>query len=603
MSLALIQETAREVRRLAIAGSPLAVGDFRLKKLAAPLEKAGATVAVFGQVAKGINDLVNGDEAGSSQRLLNLSTLLNAILYTQGETGVAGEYREIEVLATSGFSTRTTSRVLKPVIEALTKSGAGRWETVKSAYERGLFNDLRLIHPTLKALEDNFGELADFAAEKILPGYGAGIVPVLKATLDIKGKRADARRLMVLHRLDPEGSIDLCKRALEEGSTEVKAEALACLGQHWECIELVKEYVEAKNKVLRQAALQAIAQHDRPETTPIFEKLIETKAFEVLAGPFRSLRNKQVLNSLLKQGSSVFERLIKNKPEELPAFSQILDCLDEHKEPETEAFLQNCIKQSDKLNKVKPKTPGVAGEELTGKLTMLLCNIGSQAASEAVLQNHDSIPPVYFRFVFQSAVTVWSPEKVYEEFSPLLSANRGALKVKNESMQHILWQYTHVPSAPDETDIGAEEAATSGQARVQLDPRWLDAAIEADHQELACRMARPGNPKLVDYLLKKLNPKTEYQQGIIEALARCQYPKITDVFIDLVQSKTKKAPALTYDIMTLMDTARVLPVADLPRLDAFAAKLDEKFMDRFLEALAPLRAAAPQPEPSPEETE
>src|SRR5882724_4667256 len=98
MSLALIQESAKEVRRLAIAGSALAVGDFRLKKLIAPLEQSGAKVPVFAQVAKGIGDLVNGAEADSAANLLSLSTLLNAILYTQGQSSTDGDYREIESL-------------------------------------------------------------------------------------------------------------------------------------------------------------------------------------------------------------------------------------------------------------------------------------------------------------------------------------------------------------------------------------------------------------------------------------------------------------------------------------------------------------------------
>jgi len=112
MSLALIQETAKEARRLAIAGSPLAVGDFRLKKLIAPMEQAGAKIPVFGQVAKAIGEVVNGKEAESAANLLSLSTLLNAILYTQGQSGADGDYRELEALATNCTSTRTPARVL-----------------------------------------------------------------------------------------------------------------------------------------------------------------------------------------------------------------------------------------------------------------------------------------------------------------------------------------------------------------------------------------------------------------------------------------------------------------------------------------------------------
>src|SRR5437764_807271 len=144
MSLALIEESAKEVRRLAIAGSPLAVGDFRLKKLIAPLEQSGAKVPVFAQVAKAISDLVNGTEADSAARLLSLSTLLNAILYTQGQTSTEGDFRELEVCAANCSSTRTTARVLKPLIVALTTAGGGRFEVIKTACERGAFNDLRL---------------------------------------------------------------------------------------------------------------------------------------------------------------------------------------------------------------------------------------------------------------------------------------------------------------------------------------------------------------------------------------------------------------------------------------------------------------------------
>ena len=218
MSLALIQESAKEVRRLAIAGSPLAVGDFRLKKLIPPLEQAGAKVPVFGQVAKGIGELVNGKEADSATNLLSLSTLLNAILYTQGQSGAAGDYREIGVYASNCASTRTPARVLKPLVQALTSKGGGRFEIIKAACERGAFNDLRLIDPAIRALGDSYPELADLVAEKILPAYGPGIVPRLKSTLDIKGKRQDARALQIMHQLDPAGTLELCTVCTGQGT-------------------------------------------------------------------------------------------------------------------------------------------------------------------------------------------------------------------------------------------------------------------------------------------------------------------------------------------------------------------------------------------------
>ena len=353
MSIALIEESAKEVRRLAIAGSPLAVGDFRLKKLIAPLEQAGTKAPVFAQVAKAISEVVNGKEDDSAAHMLNLSTLLNAILYTQGQSGVDGDYRELEVFATKCTSTKITARVLKPLVEALTSSGGGRFEIIKSAWERGAFNDLRLIDPVIQALGDNYPELADLVAEKILPAYGPGIVPRLKANLDLKGKKHDARRLAVMYQLDPAGTIELCKTALEDGSPDVKAAAIACLGKHEDCLPLVLEQANAKNKLLRAAALEALAEHDRPEITKLFTELVKGKALDILVGPFRSLRNRQVLNSLLAEGERVFDLILKGDSEQIPRYGEILDCLEQRKDAEAEEFLLGCFDNSPRLVKVK----------------------------------------------------------------------------------------------------------------------------------------------------------------------------------------------------------------------------------------------------------
>jgi len=51
-------------------------------------------------------------------------------------------------------------------VQALTSTGGGRFEVIKSACERGAFNDLRLIDPAIHALGDNYPELADLVTEK-----------------------------------------------------------------------------------------------------------------------------------------------------------------------------------------------------------------------------------------------------------------------------------------------------------------------------------------------------------------------------------------------------------------------------------------------------
>jgi len=597
MSLTLIEESAKEVRRLAVAGSPLAAGDFRLKKLIPPLEQAGAKVPVFAQVAKAMSELVSGKEAESSTRLLNLSTLLNAILYTQGQSGAEGDFRELALFPTKCASTRTTARVLKPLVMALTSAGGGRYEQIKSAFERGAFNDLRLIDPAIRALGDNFPEIADFVAAKVLPGFGPGIVPRLKSSFDIKGKRQDARKLEVMHQLDPVGTLDLCKTVLDDSSPEVKAAAITCLGKHEECLPLVLEQAKGKNKQLRAAALLALAEYDRAEITELFTELVKGKALDILAEPFRVLKSLQVLNTLLAEGKRVFESLLKNDPEQIPRFWEILNCLAHRKDAEVEQFLLHCLASSDKLSKIKAAKNSIfSGTEVLSRIVSLLYNIGSPKAHEALLAKATVLPAAAFPQVLRSALRAWPPEKVYSEFSPLLT--QKAAKEKVQIIQVAMWNGLHVNDpdfyAEDDTEPNTEDDQRLKE--VKWDPRWLDAAIASDQPIIACCLARPNHKGITEYLLKLLESKHQIETGqIFEGLVRCHYPKVTDLFLETIRKRTKGAKPLDYRVIVLLQSAAHLPPADFPRLEAFAGELDEKFVDHFLTAIEPLR---PKREPA-----
>lgn len=593
MSLALIQESAKEARRLAIAGSPLAVGDFRLKKMIAPLEQAGAKVPVFAQVAKAISDLVNGKEADSATHLLNLSTLLNAILYTQGQSSVEGEYRELEMVGSSKANTRTPARQLKPLVQALTTSGGGRFEIVKSAVDRGAFNDLRLIAPAIEALGDNFPEMADLVAEKVLPAFGPGIVPLLKAGLNLKGKKQDARRLLVMHQLDAAGTLPLCKSALEDGSADVKEAAISCLGQHEECLPLVLEQATAKNKQLRAAAVQALAAYDRPEVTALFTKLILGKDLDEMADALPRVKSRVVFEALLAEGSKAMQKALKNESAGILRFYEVLHCLEGRTDAPTEGYLLSCCEQAAPLAKVKAANCVVAGPDLLRQIVEMLYRIGSPKSLETILANQDKLPVDCFQLVVQTAIRVWPPEKVFVEFSPLLQHKKGAGKEKAAAVERAIRESMPREFATVWDDDGGGLDAEPPQA-IKWDPRWLDAAVKADQYLVVCYLARPGHNGAVDFLVESLDSRKQYEAGFtFHALARCEYSKLTDLFLETVTKTTKKASQNNWAIQQLFASARFLPAKDLPKLDAFAATLDEKFVDPFLEALGPLREAKP----------
>ncbi len=590
MSLALIQESAKEVRRLAIAGSPLAVGDFRLKKLLPPLEQAGAKVPVFAQVAKAIGDVVNGKEADSAANLLNLSTLLNAILYTQGQTSAEGELRELEVFPSNSVSTRTSARVLKPLVQALTSTGGGRFETVKSAVERNAFNDLRLIDPAIQALGDVYPELADLVAEKILPSFGPGIVPLLKSGLDLKGKKQDARRLQILHQLDPAETLPLCKTALEDGSPDVKVAAIACLGKHEDCLPLVLEQTKSKNKSLRAAALEALTPHDLPAVRKLFIELVQGTNLGEAIGPLRIVQNREVFDALLAEANKALAKALKNETEGVLRYFEILQCLERRTDAPTEAYLVAAMAQAAPIAKIKAKNCVIAGPDILRQLTELLYGIGSPQTLNLIIAHQDKIPVDSYRLVLLSALRTWSPDKVFTEFSPLLAQKKGAGKAKSELLERAIYASTHGRGAALLNRYVADVDEPDEAVAVTWDARWLDAAIKADRPESVCYLARPGHKGVVTYLLKLVEAKTKLRPGlVIEALARCQYPKLTDLYLSLVAKGTKGSKRWDYDLQQLIESARHLPPADLPRLEEFAGKLDQNYQDHFLEAIAPLR--------------
>ena len=146
MSIPVLIQVYDEVRRLAIAGSVVAPGDFRSKKLLPPLEQAGKKAPVFAKVAEAVKGVVESNEKTSAQALLDLSTLVNAILYTQGETGLPGELAPIETLDLGQRQTQVSAQVLKPLLEALTTTGSGRMRVVQEGFRsRRIFTTCGLI--------------------------------------------------------------------------------------------------------------------------------------------------------------------------------------------------------------------------------------------------------------------------------------------------------------------------------------------------------------------------------------------------------------------------------------------------------------------------
>ncbi len=597
MSIAVLVQVYGETRRLAIAGSAVAVGDFRLKKLVAPLEQAGTKAPVFARVAQAVQAVVDSTEKTVSAALLELATLVNAILYTQGETGIAGEFQKIETTDLGTSDTKTSTRVLKPLLDALKSTGSGRLEVVKDAIERNVFNDLRLVKPALHAIDDPYPEIAELIATKVLPMYGKAIVPHLRGTIDLKGRGGHLHRMRLLHKLDAEGTRELVRRALDEGSKELRVVAIECLDTTGSDLSYLLEQVKAKAKDVRAAALRALIGSAAPATDVMdaVKRAIDGADIELIVEALRTTPNSQLRDYVLaKANNQLAETLAAKDPKvQGPAIARLQHLVLSMRgrtESQVEVFLLRCLGDRASLAKISSSPSGSDFNEL-------LANVLAQGTANtrtALAASHKSLPVGMLLPAYEAARETMTPSEFYKEFRPVLAGLAGKRKKKvpeydraaalqNVLMSRTYWRFSHVWIEHEADDLANKPK------RPELDPKWLDAALDEEAVELACHLARPGHARLNTFLSEQLaDRKLMDSEIILEAMVRAWHPGAGDAIIDAI-GKLSKSGHHGYVGYWFGRMIPELPKTQLPKFEALLPTLPEKMVDQLIESVFALK--------------
>jgi len=598
MSIPGLIQTYDEVRRLAIAGSVVAPGDFRLQKLLPQLEQAGQKAPVFAKVGEAVKRLAESNEKTSAAALLELTTLVNAILYTQGETGIDGELTPLKTIELGRLKTQTSALVLKPLQEALTTAGSGRLEIIRDAYEQGAFHDLRLIAPALAALDDTYAEIGDFVAHKILPLYGQAIVSELQAKFDPKGRAGHVRRLLLMHRLDREGARAYVKQSLDEGSQEVRIAAIGCLGDSPDDLPFLLEQVKARAKEVRTAALKALGRSGADEAAKVLCEAITSADLALAIEPIRLSRNQVVTGFLLEAAEKQFDALIAGKEQDAKKLSQqnericlLLECLRERDDKETEKLLLRMFGHAGQLAAIKGEP---SGNDVVERLVSVMV-VSSSNVQSTLVDAHETLPAESLDQAFVAACRSRKPPEVFTLFSPYLLAgvnekkkNRDPAYAKREAIIALLLQGRrkgyHDPRESSVTAI--------------LDPQWLDLAVRLGRSDLVQALAVPGhagaNALLTKLFRARLGKAGEDHEliGILDTMIRVDHPEASDATIELIKKYAKaKSPYSYYWIGHLIPR---LPKAEaLPRLEALLPTLPEKMIDQLLDYVTELKQGTP----------
>ena len=258
-----LYDLQQELNRLFIAGSKFAKNDPRLQKYIPILKKLGEKAPVFNKLAQEVEALLQVESQQSAEKLLNVSTLLYSVLYTQGVTIQAEATKALQEPNVSIADVNTTYSYLqlKPVLQALTQSNSGRLEVLKDAFERGIFKDSRTFGYLSYALADKYTELADYVLQTIIPTCGQAMLPFLLSDFRLEDKTENVRRLRLLYQLKYAEMDSVTDKIFGESLPNLQAEAISIIAERKDkqTEDFIMSLTSDKNKLVREASYKALA--------------------------------------------------------------------------------------------------------------------------------------------------------------------------------------------------------------------------------------------------------------------------------------------------------------------------------------------------------
>jgi hypothetical protein len=531
MSQALLMELNEEIRRLYIAGSDLAAGDYRLKRLLPSFEQLGERAPVFKKLGEGIAALIDeGAGTDTARRLQDVNLLLQSVLRTQGKGAAEGETAPLRTQPVR-LEANLSYRKLSAVRTALTTRGGGRHEVIVEAFREGLFRDVRLVPLAIEALNDPYVEIAEFAMNDILPSYGPDIVPHLLESFRPDGGKLEARKLTVIARNGGKDVLDVVHKASVSGSDEVRTTAIRLLAGHPEYEQVLLDFSRDKKKSIREAAFQALAASDRESAAERLYEAFTGKDRETVSSSVMQSRS-ELLNGWLVRDLSELVASVREGTASQEEMANVWNevrryiwALHQKTSPELGRLYMD-VMRNYKLYMYKLGWAFLANEAMA-YIQHEHSEEGRQlvrAAVELDLKKHAQTAS-FARDLFKKALPVLPPERLFEAFGTILeerakasSLSRSANEAKQlmdtiEDMVVIrryreieqIWSYGetgytyHVEMPPQEELAG------------KWDPRWLDHFIALDRMALVSAFARPGHAEAASYLLDKLKRSPEFR--------------------------------------------------------------------------------------------
>ncbi len=260
------------------AGVKLMDEDFRLKRAVEQVQPLAEASPVFGKICAMSQSLIAPGGNNRAAMLLDTLALVNAVLTTQGVTGVSGEIAPVELNRGANYRQRPYS-VMVPIITALTGKGGGRHSVIAETLQADpdLFSDYRLRQMVVNALGDSYSETAEMISRWLDKNADRSFVPLLKKGLDPAGKREAVRRIELIGKLAGAEENEYHVSLLETAQKDVRIAVINALRYDSANTDLLMGLVKTEKGNCKTAALGALAAMDTPESQAYWSKELAKK--------------------------------------------------------------------------------------------------------------------------------------------------------------------------------------------------------------------------------------------------------------------------------------------------------------------------------------
>ena len=279
-----LYELKNRLENVAVVGINLAKDDFRLKRAVEQLKEYSTAAKVFKQIYDMGNELISTDDEDKCDLFLDLLALLDAVLCTQATTYSGDKPQEINTITKNkDFYKELHYSELSPLVSAFTREGGGRLNIITDTLESSpeIMSDFRVKACMIHGLSDKYSEIADRMVDE-LKKQGKDIVPILKDGFDPQGKRNMVSRLDIIASICKEEENDFYKYCIENGSKEVKEDAIGYLSFDQSNIDYLLDLTKTEKGKLKNKAFEALSYMSDNRAAEEWGKFLKKKTLDNL---------------------------------------------------------------------------------------------------------------------------------------------------------------------------------------------------------------------------------------------------------------------------------------------------------------------------------